>query len=104
MSVLGRGMAIVDLQTGTYEASQNHCREACRWLRGLLIGLKWAVVGEGSSYGEAFADVKSAIRFHVETFGPEALPDDSPLLGGFRRGSDRFRLMAKFPSMPQSPE
>jgi hypothetical protein len=29
------------------------------------------VVGEGDSYEEALADVKSAIKFHIETFGPE---------------------------------
>jgi len=40
-------------------------------------------VGEGSSYEEALADVKSAIRFHLETFGVEVLPDDSPLLEAF---------------------
>jgi predicted RNase H-like HicB family nuclease len=33
------------------------------------LGLKGVVVGEGSSYEEALADVKSAIRFHIETFG-----------------------------------
>jgi predicted RNase H-like HicB family nuclease len=27
------------------------------------------VVGEGDTYEEALADVKSAIAFHVETFG-----------------------------------
>ena len=27
--------------------------------------------------------VKSAIRFHLETFGDEVLPDDSPLLEAF---------------------
>ena len=37
------------------------------------IGVKGAVVGEGDSYEEAVADVKSAIKFHVETFGPEVL-------------------------------
>jgi len=47
------------------------------------LGLKGIVVGEGSSYEEALADVKSAIRFHIETFGPEALPDESPLLEAF---------------------
>ncbi|CAN5442830.1 hypothetical protein BH20ACI1_BH20ACI1_12930 [soil metagenome] len=36
------------------------------------LGLKGVVVGEGDSYEEAFADVKSAIRFHIETFGNEA--------------------------------
>ncbi len=47
------------------------------------LGLKGVVVGEGSSYEEALADVESAIRFHVETFGAEALSDDSPLLEAF---------------------
>jgi len=35
------------------------------------IGLKGVVVGEGNTYEEALADVKSAIRFHIETFGEE---------------------------------
>jgi len=47
------------------------------------LGLKGVVVGEGSSYEEALADVKSAIRFHIETFGAEVLPDYSPLLESF---------------------
>jgi predicted RNase H-like HicB family nuclease len=47
------------------------------------LGLKGVVVGEGSTYEEALADVKSAIRFHLETFGVEVLPDDSPLLEAF---------------------
>lgn len=47
------------------------------------LGLKGVVVGEGSSYEEALADVKSAIRFHIETFGDEVLPDESPLLEAF---------------------
>jgi predicted RNase H-like HicB family nuclease len=33
------------------------------------LGLKGVVVGEGDSYEEALTDVKSAIRFHIETFG-----------------------------------
>jgi predicted RNase H-like HicB family nuclease len=47
------------------------------------LGLKGTVVGEGESYEEALADVKSAIRFHLETFGEEALSDDSPLIEAF---------------------
>ena len=47
------------------------------------LGLKGVVVGEGANYEEALADVKSAIRFHIETFGAEALTDDSPLLEAF---------------------
>ena len=41
------------------------------------LGLKGVVVGEGDTYEEAIADVKSAIHFHLETFGPEVL--DTPL-------------------------
>ena len=37
------------------------------------IGLKGIVVGQGDTYEEALEDVKSAIRFHIETFGEEAL-------------------------------
>ena len=37
------------------------------------LGLKGVVVGEGDIYEEALADIKSAIKFHIETFGDEAL-------------------------------
>ncbi|MBI4673050.1 MAG: type II toxin-antitoxin system HicB family antitoxin [Chloroflexi bacterium] len=37
------------------------------------IGLKGIVVGEGDTYEEALADVKSAIQFHIETFGPDVV-------------------------------
>lgn len=42
------------------------------------LGLKGIVVGEGDTYEEALADVKSAIQFHLETFGEEVLESDSP--------------------------
>ncbi len=48
------------------------------------VGLRGVVVGEGDSYDEALTDVKSAIRFHLDTFGREALQDeDSPVLEAF---------------------
>lgn len=47
------------------------------------LGLKGVVVGDGNTYDEALADVKSAIQFHIETFGSEVLPDDSPVLEAF---------------------
>ena len=47
------------------------------------LGLKGVVVGDGDTYDEALADVKSAIQFHIETFGSEALPGDSPVLDAF---------------------
>ena len=37
------------------------------------LGLKGVVVGQGDSYEDALADVKSAIKFHIETFGNEVL-------------------------------
>jgi len=40
------------------------------------LGLKGVVVGEGDTYEEALENVKSAIRFHIETFGEEALETD----------------------------
>jgi predicted RNase H-like HicB family nuclease len=47
------------------------------------LGLKGTVVGEGDTYDDALADVKSAIQFHVETFGSSVLPEDSPVLDAF---------------------
>lgn len=47
------------------------------------LGLKGIVVGEGNTYEEALADVKSAIRFHIETFGQDVLDVESPVLEGF---------------------
>ena len=47
------------------------------------LGLKGVVVGEGDSYEEALADVKSAMRFHIETFGTEAIESESPVLDAF---------------------
>lgn len=47
------------------------------------LGLKGVVVGQGDTYDEAFSDVKSAIRFHVETFGKEVLDVEPPILEAF---------------------
>ena len=33
------------------------------------LGLNGVVVGQGDTYEAALLDVKSAIRFHIETFG-----------------------------------
>lgn len=47
------------------------------------VGMKGAVVGEGDTYEEALADVKSAIQFHIETFGQEVLEAESSILEVF---------------------
>lgn len=47
------------------------------------LGLKGVVVGEGETYEEALADVKSAIAFQIETFGPEVYESESLVLEAF---------------------
>lgn len=47
------------------------------------IGLSAVIVGQGDSYEEALGDVKSAIRFHIETFGTEGLELDPPIIEAF---------------------
>jgi predicted RNase H-like HicB family nuclease len=47
------------------------------------LGLKGVVVGQGDTYEAALADVKSAIKFHIETFGPEQIDVDPPILEAF---------------------
>jgi predicted RNase H-like HicB family nuclease len=47
------------------------------------LGIKGIVVGQGDTYEEALADAKSAIRFHVESFGESVLEIDPPILEAF---------------------
>jgi predicted RNase H-like HicB family nuclease len=47
------------------------------------LGLKGVVVGEGNTYQDALTDVKSAIRFHIETFGQDVLDKESPVIEAF---------------------
>ena len=47
------------------------------------LGLKGVVVGQGDTFDEAVADVSSAIRFHIETFGAEAFDAESTVLEAY---------------------
>ena len=47
------------------------------------LGLKGVVVGQGNTYEEALTDVKSAIKFHIETFGQEVVEAQTPALEVF---------------------
>jgi predicted RNase H-like HicB family nuclease len=47
------------------------------------LGLKGVVIGQGDTYEAALSDVKSAIQFHLESFGPDALEVDPPILEAF---------------------
>ena len=46
------------------------------------LGIRGACVAEGDTYEEALAGVKSALQFHLETFGRDAL-DDEPVVEAF---------------------
>jgi predicted RNase H-like HicB family nuclease len=47
------------------------------------LGIKGIVVGQGDTYEGALSDVKSAIRFHIETFGEDVLDVEPPILEAF---------------------
>ena len=44
------------------------------------LGVKGVVAGEGGTYEAAVADLKSALEFHIETFGHDALDVAPPIL------------------------
>lgn len=50
---------------------------------GYPAGIQGVVVGQGNTFEEALHDVQSALRFHIETFGREALESESPALDAF---------------------
>jgi predicted RNase H-like HicB family nuclease len=47
------------------------------------LGISGVVVGEGSTYDEAMADVKSAIAFYIETFGRGGIEQGATMLEAF---------------------
>jgi predicted RNase H-like HicB family nuclease len=47
------------------------------------LGVRGVVVGEGDTYEDALADVKSAIKFHIESFGAEVLEAEPQVLEAF---------------------
>lgn len=47
------------------------------------LGIRGGVVGQGASYDEALADVTSAIRFHLESFGVGEIDEDPEILEAF---------------------
>jgi len=45
------------------------------------VGVKGVVVGEGDTREEALKDARSALKFHVETSGPDVLErEDRPIM------------------------
>ena len=47
------------------------------------VGIEGVVVGEGETFEEALQDVKSALKFHVETFGASVLEPETSAIDAF---------------------
>ena len=48
------------------------------------LGVEGVVVGQGATYDAALADARSAVAFHIETFGVGVLDtEDGPVLEAF---------------------
>jgi predicted RNase H-like HicB family nuclease len=47
------------------------------------VGVRGTVVGQGDTYEQALRDIQSALKFHAETFGPEVMEADPPVLDAF---------------------
>ncbi|NBD31861.1 MAG: type II toxin-antitoxin system HicB family antitoxin [Cyanobacteria bacterium] len=47
------------------------------------LGIKGIIIGEGDTYEEALKDVRSAILFHIETFGESVLNSEDSILEAF---------------------
>lgn len=47
------------------------------------LGLKGGVAGEGDTYDDALNDAKSAIRFHIETFGFSVFEGEADVLEAY---------------------
>ncbi len=47
------------------------------------LGINGIVVGQGNSYKEALETAKSALRFHIDTFGIEVLVTEESIIDAF---------------------
>ena len=47
------------------------------------LGFKGVVIGQGNTYEEALNDVKSAISFHIASFGKEAFTEEEEIIEAF---------------------
>jgi len=47
------------------------------------LGMNGVVVGQGDTFDEALNDARSAAKFHIETFGDEALAEQEDVLEAF---------------------
>ena len=52
------------------------------------LGVNGIVVGQGDTSEQALADVKSAIQFHIKSFGQEVLEAQSSVLEAYVTDAD----------------
>lgn len=47
------------------------------------LGIEGVVVGQGPTYEAALEDVRSALSFHLQSFGTQVLDTESPVIEAF---------------------
>ena len=47
------------------------------------LGVEGVVVGQGATYEAALEDVRSALAFHLQSFGAKVLQTESPVMEAF---------------------
>jgi len=47
------------------------------------VGVEGVVIGQGDTFEEALRDIKSAIKFHIETFGQNTLDSEVTAIDAF---------------------
>ena len=47
------------------------------------LGFKGVIVAQGDTYEEALKNIKSAIAFHIESFGKDAFADEEEVIEAF---------------------
>ncbi|MGA2296053.1 MAG: type II toxin-antitoxin system HicB family antitoxin [FCB group bacterium] len=47
------------------------------------LGIQGIVAGQGKTHQAALQDAKSALKFHIETFGKEVLDNESAIIEAF---------------------
>lgn len=52
------------------------------------LGLKGVVLGQGDTSDEAYQDVISAIKFHIETFGSQVFDEGPPVIDAFLKEAE----------------
>ena len=47
------------------------------------IGVDGVIIGQGDTYDDALADVKSAIKFHIKSFGSSSISNNDDVIEAY---------------------